>query len=124
MLKKEFLELTHKTDEEVSDIDYARIEALYNEIDDIDKQEFCRLLTDDLPNLLSVAAKVIRDLKERKQTLLSDKQKLTECLLANSDYESLAKVYSKKDIIIMKLNEEDDVFLDDDDIDYIRENLK
>lgn len=124
MLKKEFLELTQKTDEEVSDIDYARIEALYNEIDDIDKQEFCRLLTDDLPNLLSVAAKVIADLRKKNQKLLSDKHKLTESLLANSDYESLAKVYSKKDIIIMKLNEDDEVYLDDDDIDYIRKNLK
>lgn len=124
MLKKEFLELTHKTDEEVSDIDYSRIDALYNELNDMDKQEFCRLLIDDLPNLLSVAAKTIRDLKEENLTLLSDKHKLTESLLANSDYKSLLRVYSRKDVIIMKINEDDEVLLDDDDIDYIRKNLK
>lgn len=65
MLKHEFLELTKKTDDQVSNIDYARVEALYNELDDMSKQEFCRLYTDDIPNLLSVAAKVIRDLRGR-----------------------------------------------------------
>lgn len=33
MLKHEFLELTKKTDDQVSNIDYARVEALYNELD-------------------------------------------------------------------------------------------
>ena len=65
MLKHEFLELTKKTDDQVSDIDYARIEALYNELDDMSKQEFCRLYTDDIPNLLSVAARIIQDLRKR-----------------------------------------------------------
>ena len=69
--KHEFLELTKKTDDQVSNIDYARVEALYNELDDMSKQEFCRLYTDDIPSLLSVAAKVIRDLRGRINRILS-----------------------------------------------------
>ena len=75
MLKHEFLELTKKTDDQVSDIDYARIEALYNELDDMSKQEFCRLYTDDIPNLLSVAARIIQDLRWSIAQLKDDKKK-------------------------------------------------
>ena len=60
MLKKEFLELTHKTDNEVSDEDYQKIESLYNELPFMDKQDFCDLLINDLPSLLAEATKRIR----------------------------------------------------------------
>lgn len=67
MQKQEFLELTKKTDDQVSDIDYLRVEALYNELDDMSKQEFCELYTDDIPYLLYTAAQIIRDLRSRRR---------------------------------------------------------
>lgn len=99
MLKHEFLELTKKTDDQVSDIDYARVEALYNELDDMSKQEFCRLYTDDISNLLSVAAKVIRDLRGRIVKLKDDKMTLTHRFIQNDDYEDLKGVYTTSEIM-------------------------
>lgn len=102
MLKHEFLELTEKTDDDISDIDYARIEALYNELDDMSKQEFCRLYTDDVPLLLYTAAMVIRFLKGGIAQLKDDKKKLTHRLIQNCDYEALKGVYTTSEIIKMK----------------------
>lgn len=124
MLKQEFLELTKKTDDQVSDIDYARVEALYNELDDMSKQEFCRLYTDDIPNLLSVAAKAIRDLRERIAKLQDDKKKLTHRLIQNCDYEALKGVYTTSEIIKMKIEECHAAYLTNEEVDYIKRYLK
>ena len=124
MLKHEFLELTKKTDDQVSDIDYARIEALYNELDDMSKQEFCRLYTDDIPNLLSVAARIIQDLRWSIAQLKDDKKKLTHRLIQNCDYEALKGVYTTAEIIKMKIEEGHAPNLTNDEVDYIKRYLK
>lgn len=124
MLKHEFLELTKKTDDQVSDIDYARVEALYNELDDMSKQEFCRLYTDDIPNLLSVAAKVIRDLRGHIVKLQDDKDKLTQRFIDNDNYGDLEGVYTTAEIIKMKVNEDCMPELTNDEVDYIKRYLK
>ena len=124
MLKKEFLELTKKTDDQVSDIDYARVEALYNELDDMSKQEFCRLYTDDVPNLLYAAAKVILDLREHIAKLEDDKKTLTHRFIANDDYEDLNGVYTTAEIIKMKIGEDHMPDLTDEEVDYIKRYLK
>lgn len=123
MLKHEFLELTKKTDDQVSDIDYARIEALYNELDDMSKQEFCRLYTDDIPNLLSVAARIIQDLRWSIAQLKDDKKKLTHRLIQNCDYEALKGVYTSE-IIKLKIEEGHAPNLTNDEVDYIKRYLK
>ena len=124
MLKKEFLELTHKTDDEVSDIDYARVEILYNELDDMSKQEFCRLYTDDVPNLLYAAARVILDLREHIAKLEDDKKTLTHRFIQNDDYEDLKGVYTTSEIIKLKLYTDDMPDLTDDEVDYIKRYLQ
>lgn len=124
MLKKEFLELTKKTDDQVSDIDYARVEALYNELDDMSKQEFCKLYTDDIPNLLSVAAMVIRFQKGIIALLKDDKKKLAHRLIQNSDYEALKGVYTTAEIIKMKINEDCMPDLTAEEVDYIKSHLQ
>lgn len=124
MLKQEFLKLTKKTDDQVSDIDYARVEALYNELDDMSKQEFCRLYTDDIPNLLSVAAKAIRDLRERIAKLEVDKKTLAHRLIQNYDYEALKGVYTTSEIIKLKIEEGHALNLTNDEVDYIKRYLK
>ena len=124
MLKHEFLELTKKTDDQVSDIDYARIEALYNELDDMSKQEFCRLYTDDIPNLLSVAARIIQDLRWSIAQLKDDKKKLTHRLIQNCDYGALKGVYTTAEIIKMKIEEGHAPNLTNDEVDYIKRYLK
>ena len=124
MLKKEFLELTKKTDDQVSDCDYARVEALYNEFDDMSKQEFCRLYTDDVPNLLYAAAKVIRDLREHIAKLEDDKKTLTNRFIANDDYEDLKGVYTTAEIIKMKIGEDNMPVLTDEEVDYIKRYLQ
>ena len=124
MLKHEFLELTKKTDDQVSNIDYARVEALYNELDDMSKQEFCRLYTDDIPNLLSVAATVIRDLRGRVIKLENDKKTLTHRLIQNGDCGDLKGVYSISEIIKLKLDEDNMPELTTEEVDYIKRYLQ
>lgn len=125
MLKHEFLELTKKTDDQVSDIDYSRIEALYNELDDMSKQEFCKLYTDDIPNLLSVAARVIRDLREHIAKLQDDKDKLTQRFIENDNYDDLKGVYTTAEIIKMKIDDGDNMpDFTDEEVDYIKRYLK
>ena len=124
MLKKEFLELTHKTDNEVSDEDYQKIESLYNELDDMSEQEFCKLYTDDIHNLLSVAAKVIRDLMEHIAKLQDDKDKLTQRFIENDDYDDLKGVYTTAEIIKMKIDEDNMPDLTDEEVDYIKRYLQ
>lgn len=124
MLKHEFLELTKKTDDQVSNIDYARVEALYNELDDMSKQEFCRLYTDDIPNLLSVAATVIRDLRGRVIKLENDKKTLTHRLIQNGDCGDLKGVYSISEIIKLKLDEDNMPEFTNEEVDYIKRYLQ
>lgn len=124
MLKHEFLELTKKTDDQVSNIDYARVEALYNELDDMSKQEFCRLYTDDIPNLLSVAATVIRDLRGRVIKLENDKKTLTHRLIQNGDCGDLKGVYSISEIIKLKLDEDNMPEFTGEEVDYIKRYLQ
>lgn len=124
MLKHEFLELTKKTDDQVSNIDYARVETLYNELDDMSKQEFCRLYTDDIPSLLSVAAKVIRDLRGRVIKLENDKKTLTHRLIQNGDCGDLKGVYSISEIIKLKLDEDNMPELTTEEVDYIKRYLQ
>ena len=124
MLKREFLELTKKTDDQVSDIDYARVEALYNELDDMSKQEFCRLYTDDVPNLLSVAARLIRDLRGRIVKLQDDKDTLTQRFIDNDNYDDLKGVYTTAEIIKMKINEDCMPDLTNEEVDYIKRYLQ
>ena len=124
MLKHEFLELTKKTDDQVSDIDYARVEALYNELDDMSKQEFCRLYTDDVPSLLYTAAMVICFLKGGIAQLQDDKKKLAHRLIQNCDYEALKGVYTTSEIIKMKIDEGHAPNLTNEEVDYIKRYLK
>lgn len=124
MLKQEFLKLTGKTDDELSDIDYSRIEALYNELDSLDKQEFCHLYTDDVPNLLSVAALAIRNLRKHIAKLEDDKKTLTHRFIKNDDYEDLQGVYTTSEIIKMKIDEDHMPYLTDDEVDYIKRYLQ
>lgn len=124
MQKQEFLKLTGKTDDELSDIDYSRIEALYNELDSLDKQEFCHLYTDDVPNLLSVAALAIRNLREDIVKLVDDKKTLTQRFIQNDNYEDLKGVYTTAEIIKMKIGEDHMPDLTDDEVDYIKRYLK
>lgn len=124
MLKHEFLELTKKTDDQVSDIDYARVEALYNEIGELSKQEFCQLYTDDIPNLLSVAARIIRDLRGRIVKLEDDKNTLTQRFIDNDNYGDLEGVYTTAEIIKMKVNEDCMPDLTNEEVDYIKSHLQ
>lgn len=124
MQKQEFLKLTGKTDDEVSDIDYARLEALYNEIGELSKQEFCQLYTDDIPNLLSVAARIIRDLRGRIVKLEDDKNTLTQRFIDNDNYGDLEGVYTTAEIIKMKVNEDCMPDLTNEEVDYIKSHLQ
>ena len=124
MLKHEFLKLTGKTDDELSDIDFDRIEALYNELDSLHKQEFCHLYTDDVPSLLYTAAVAIRILKVSIAALKDDKKKLAQRLIQNYDYEALKGVYTTSEIIKMKIEEGHAPNLTNDEVDYIKRYLK
>lgn len=122
MLKKEFLELTHKTDNEVSDEDYQKIESLYNELPGMDKQDFCDLLMNDIPSLLAEATKRIRIMQAHVKQLEDDKEKLTEGILTYEYADALHAVYGLKGTINMKLDR--DLSLDAEEAKYVREHLQ
>lgn len=88
------------------------------------KQEFCRLYTDDVPNLLYAAAKLIRDLREHIVKLQDDKDTLTQRFIDNDNYDDLKGVYTVRQIIKMKIGEDHMlVNLTDDEVDYIKRYL-
>lgn len=122
MLKKEFLELTHKTDSEVNDEDYQKIESLYNELPGMDKQAFCDLLINDIPSLLAEATKRIRIIQARVKQLEDDKEKLTEGILTYECTDALHTVYGLKGTIIMKFDRS--LSLDAEEAEYVREYLQ
>ncbi len=122
MLKKEFLELTHKTDNEVSDEDYQKIESLYNELPFMDKQDFCDLLINDLPSLLAEATKRIRIMQAHVKQLEDDKAKLTEGILTYECTDALHTVYGLKGTIKMKLDR--GLSLDADETKYVKAHLQ
>lgn len=122
MLKKEFLELTHKTDNEVSDEDYQKIESLYNELPNMDKQAFCDLLINDIPSLLAEATERIRIMQAHVKQLEDDKEKLTEGILTYEYTDALHTVYGLKGTIKMKLDR--GLNLDVDEAKYVNEHLQ
>lgn len=122
MLKKEFLELTHKTDDEVSDEDYQKIESLYNEFPGMDKQDFCDLLINDLPSLLAEATESIRIMQAHVKQLEDDKAKLTEGILTYEYTDALHTVYGLKGTIKMKLDR--GLSLDAAEAEYVKAHLQ
>ena len=122
MLKKEFLELTHKTDNEVSDEDYQKIESLYNELPFMDKQDFCDLLINDLPSLLAEATESIRIMQAHVKQLEDDKAKLTEGILTYEYTDALHTVYGLKGTIKMKLDR--GLSLDAAEAEYVKAHLQ
>ncbi len=122
MLKKEFLELTHKTDSEVNDEDYQKIESLYNELPGMDKQDFCDLLMNDVASLLAEAAEEIREVQVHAKQLEIDKERLTEGILTYEYTDALHTVYGLKGTINMKLDR--GLNLDVDEAKYVNEHLQ
>jgi hypothetical protein len=122
MLKKEFLELTHKTDSEVNDEDYQKIESLYNELPGMDKQDFCDLLINDLPSLLAEATERIRTMQAHVKQLEDDKAKLTEGILTYEYTDALHTVYGLKGTIKMKLDR--GLSLDAAEAEYVKAHLQ
>lgn len=57
MTKEEFQKLT--TIFEMSDEDFEKVNDAYMELESMDKQEFCKLYTEDMPRLLGMLAGVI-----------------------------------------------------------------
>lgn len=57
MTKEEFLNLT--TIFAMDDEDFDRVNSAYMELDGMDKQEFCKLYTEDMPRLFGMLAGVI-----------------------------------------------------------------
>nr|DAO86263.1 MAG TPA: hypothetical protein [Caudoviricetes sp.] len=61
MTKEEFQKLT--TIFEMSDEDFEKVNSAYMELPNMDKQEFCKLYTEDMPRLLGMMARVISNIR-------------------------------------------------------------
>lgn len=120
MQKQEFENLTHLTN--VNDKDYRKIEALYEELCNLDKQTFCEFLTNDLPNLCAEAAKEISYWQGRAEDLEADNKTLGNALVKLGDYDTLSEVYDTKTVIAMKLQH--GFLLSDEEVEYVKKNLK
>lgn len=121
MQKQEFENLTHMKG--VSDKDYRKFEALYEELCNLDKQTFCEFLTNDLPNLCAEAAKEISYWHGRTEDLEADNKMLANALVKLGDYDTLSEVYDTKTVIAMKL-QHGLLMLSDEEVEYVKKNLK
>jgi len=126
MQKQEFIDLCKQHNpafgSHLSDEVYRKYEALYDELDNMDKKRFCELVMNDPVQLLAEAAKEISYWRGRAEDLEKDKEVLTKDLIDNGDYETLANVYDTKTIIGWKLDE--GLSLTSEECDYIKHNLK
>lgn len=120
MQKQEFENLTHLTN--VSDKDYRKIEALYEELCNLDKQTFCEFLTNDLASLCAEAAEEISYWHGRAEDLKADNKMLANALVKFGDYDTPSEVYDTKTVIAMKLQH--GILLSDEEVEYVKKNLK
>lgn len=126
MLKQEFLSLCQSHNPEafkngLDDKEYRKYENLYEELTDLDKQDFCLLLMTDIPQLLTEAAKEISYWCGQAEDLTEDKRKLTEALALRGGYDTIREVYDMKTVINMKLDNGDP--LSEEERQYIKRNL-
>ena len=61
MTKEEFQNLT--TIFEMSDEDFEKVNSAYMELENMDKQDFCKLYTENMPRLLGMMARVISNIR-------------------------------------------------------------
>lgn len=126
MQKQEFIELCKQYSpnrfRDLSDETYRKYEALYNELERLDKQRFCEFLMTDKPQLFVEAAKEISYWRGRAEDLEEDKKTMAKGLAECGYYGTLAKVYGIKAVIDMKL--EHGAALSAEERDYIKHNLK
>lgn len=126
MQKQEFISLCGQYNpgvfESITDMDYRKYEALYDELDDLSKQKFCELLMTNTKQLLAEAAKDISYWRGRTEDLEEEKNTMGKALVDHGDYDTLSEVYDTKTVISIKLEHGDR--LDDGELEYIRLNLK
>ena len=127
MQKQEFLALCQQHapkafENGLDDKEYRKYEGLYEELTNLDKQEFCHLLMTDIPELLNEAAKEISYWCGLAEEYRDDRHKLTDALALRGGYDTLLKVYDKKTVINLKLTY--GFQLSAEDREYIKNNLK
>lgn len=126
MQKQEFISLCGQYNpgafESITDMDYRKYEALYDELDNLSKQKFCEFLTNDLPNLCAEAAEEISYWHGRTEDLEADNKMLANALVKFGDYDTPSEVYDTKTVIAMKLQH--GFLLSDEEVEYVKKNLK
>lgn len=127
MQKQEFLDLCQAQDPEafkngLDDKEYRKYEALYEELTNLDKQEFCCLLMTDIPELLDEAAKEISYWCGLAEEYRDDRHKLADALALRGGYDTIREVYDMKTAINMKLANADP--LNEEERQYIKKNLQ
>ena len=126
MLKEEFLEITDL--KEIGDDEYRNLEFVYEELGNIDKEEFCTMYRNkDFNQLMRwctdlVCAKMslVNDLANTKQ----DANLLARFLLLGDEKNALGKareILGTKKCILMKA--EEGMKLSVDEIQYLKNNL-
>lgn len=79
MTKEEFQNLTGIHD--MSDENFEKVNRAYMQLDALDKKEFCRLYTEDLPTLMGMLADTIRKNQRKCQEYLDCIEEVTPRLL-------------------------------------------
>lgn len=129
MTKEEFLKLTGIR--EMSDPDYDKVNFAYVQLENMDKQTFCELYVNNLPELLSTMANVLEREKTEKESCKQCLENVAgHCLRglkekkAGPFYEALADIQIEIGIraMVLKKIESEDSF-SSDERDYIYENL-
>lgn len=126
MLKEEFLKLTGACT--FPDEEFAKVNNAYMELEDMDKEEFCKLLMSTPQELMDKLVDKIRSFRQQAQFYKSQVNSFAEKIIEQEDYVSdglyqkARLAYGEADTIKYKIAH--GYKLDKDELDYLNRNLR
>lgn len=130
MTKEEFLNLT--TIFAMDDEDFDRVNGAYMELPNMDKQEFCKLYTENLPRLLGMMAGVISNIRRVAQRNIDCIDAITPRVMQSYHEDTLEPLADALDIIensigprrFIQCKARYSSMFSDEDCDYLESCLK
>lgn len=130
MTKEEFQNLT--TIFEMSDEDFEKVNSAYMELPNMDKQEFCKLYTENMPRLLGMMAGVISNIRRVAQRNIDCIDAITPRVMQSYHEDTLEPLADALDIIeesigprrFIQCKARYSSLFSDEDCDYLESCLK
>lgn len=123
MQKEEFQKLTGIR--ELSEPDYEKIEEAYYNIPNMDKQTFCEFYAHNLPALLEALTYEVKRWHTEAKQWKQSTHVLAEAIISGHGDEALCAAADTIGISeVIKIKAENGIELDDNEVEYLKQNLK